>query len=132
MWTIPGAKATNASRKRPCQRSAKRVRAPASRLALLRTISEIIGRPPIAATTTLAVPTASRSRFMSVLRFHGSSRSIALAESSDSTLPTRANITTHQAAASRVAGDVNTEKSGRVTAASRFRGTLTRNDWPTG
>ena len=69
---------------------------------------------------------------MSVFRFQGSSSSIALAESSDSMLPTSANISTHQAAASRVAGAVNTEKSGVVTAASRLWGTFTRNASPAG
>ena len=68
---------------------------------------------------------------MFVFRFHGSSRSIAFAESSDSTLPTSANIITHQIAATWVCGAVNTEKSGVVTAASRLPGTLTRNDCPT-
>jgi hypothetical protein len=98
--------------------------------ALLRTISEIIGRPPSDEAATFATPTASRSRFMSVLRRQGSSRSIALAESNDSTLPTSANITTHQTPDVRVAAEVKTEKSGVVTAAARLPGTLTRNDSP--
>ena len=100
-------------------------------LDLLRTISEIIGRPPIAAAATFATPTASRSRFMSVFRFHGSSRSIAFAERSDSTLPTSANMATHQIAESLVDVVVNTEKSGVVIAAKRVPGTFTRNESPT-
>ena len=131
MWMRPGANATAASRNTPCQKSANRVRAPLSMFDLLRTISEIIGRPPIDAAATFATPTARRSRFMSVFRCHGSRRSIAFAESNDSTLPTRANIATHQRPEICVSGRVKTEKSGVVNAASRLPGTLTRNDSPT-
>ena len=101
-------------------------------LALLRTISEIIGRPPIDAAATLAIPTATRSWSSFVFRRQGSTMSTALALSNDSRLPTSENITTHSTPAPRVADDVNTEKSGAVTAARRLRGTCTRKDGPNG
>ena len=93
--------------------SANRVRAPLSMLALLRTISEIIGRPPTKAQARFAVPTATMSRSMLVLRFQGSITSTALAERIDSKLPMMKNMNVHFSAfGSRP--PVNAEKSGVV------------------
>ena len=69
--------------------------APLSMFARLRTISAIIGMPPRNATTVLATPTASKSRFRSVLRLSGSSVSTAFELSSDSRLPMIANSAIH-------------------------------------
>ena len=89
---------------------ANRVRAPLSILALLRTISEIIGKPPNIEAQRFAQPTANTSRFMSVLRFHGSIESIALALRIDSRLPMMKNIPIHFHATHCL----RTPKSGRV------------------
>ena len=66
--------------------------APLSIFALLRTISEIIGRPPKAEAIVLPMPVASRSLFMSLVRFSGSNESTAETLSRDSMLPTSANM----------------------------------------
>ena len=90
-WMRLGNSSTKPRRKTPCQAFAHFVRAPLSIFALLRTISEIIGSPPTAAAMVLAKPTASKSRSKFVLRFHGSSSSIAFALNSDSRLPIKVN-----------------------------------------
>src|SRR3954471_10244382 len=119
-----GTRATQLSRNTPCHISAKRVRAPLSMLALLRTISEIMGRPPMDATAVLAIPTAIRSRFMLVLRFQGSIMSMALALSIDSSDPMSANITTHF----HPAAVCKAEKSGCAMAWIMLLGTVTKYD----
>ena len=91
LWIRFGNSRTKPRRNSPCQAFAHLVRPPASRFALLRTISEIIGSPPTAAASVLAMPTAVRSRSKFVFRFHGSSSSMALALNSDSRLPMTTN-----------------------------------------
>src|SRR5579883_789992 len=91
----PGSSRTNASRNSPWNRSADLVRAPLSMFALLRTISEIIGRAPTNEQRVFATPTASRSRFWSVFRRHGSIMSIAWELSIDSMVPISENSTTY-------------------------------------
>ena len=71
---------------------ANRVLAPLSILALLRTISEIIGNPPTKAERVFPTPTASRSRSWLVFLRQGSIWSMALALKRDSRLPINANI----------------------------------------
>ena len=95
-------------------------------LALLRTISEIMGSPPTKAETVLPTPTASMSRSMSVFRCHGSIWSTAFALSNDSRLPIRANMITYL----MPMDVVSPEKSGNVSALNIFAGTSTRNFAP--
>jgi hypothetical protein len=66
-----GTRARTARRKRPCQKLAQRVLPPLLTLALLRTISEIMGRPPIRPAAVLPMPMASRSLLKSDLRLVG-------------------------------------------------------------
>ena len=101
---------------------AKRVLAPLSIFALLRTISEIIGKPPPNATIVLPVPTAKRSRSWFVLRLYGSIWSTALALSNDSKVPMSANKMMY---CTPVAVAIP-EKSGNVTASNMLLGTLTK------
>jgi hypothetical protein len=90
--------------------------------ARLRTISEIMGKPPIPATSELPRPTASRSRLGSCFRFRGSIRSTALALSTDSKVPISANITIHL----MPVGVATPLKSGYMIADAILLGTATR------
>ena len=101
---------------------AQRVRAPLLRLADDRTISLIIGMPPMQATSVLAMPTASRSRFKLVRRCHGSSKSTALALKRDSNAPTREYIMIHL----MLAPVKRAEKSGNWMPESMLSGKDTR------
>ena len=123
----PGASATNPSRNAPCRKLDFADRAPASMFALLRTISLIIGRPPIAAATRLPTPSANRSRLRSLARFFGSSPSTARQLSVDSIVPTSANMTTYLIDAP----DRICEKSGSAITSSSEPGRRTRNCGPT-
>src|SRR5471030_2600879 len=68
---------TKIRRKRPWKKLDQRVRAPLAILAVLLTISAIIGRPPIMPDTALPSPTAARSRLLFACRLYGSSLSTA-------------------------------------------------------
>ena len=96
-------------------------------LARERTISEIIGRPPMKATARLATPVAHRSLSRSEVRFWGSRASTATTLSNDSTVPTKANMAMYL----RETGEKTAEKSGSVTASSRRPGSVTSNAGPT-
>ena len=94
--------------------------------ALLRSISEIIGKPPIKAVAVLAMPTPSISPSRFVFRFSGSSMSTALALIKDSKVPIMENNKIHFAPAK-----VNTAvKSGNVSPSRMLSGMVTRNFGP--
>ena len=125
--TSPGASATKNSKKSPWKRLARRVRPPPSTLADERTISEIIGSPPSRPATTFASPCATRSRSSDARRRHGSSVSIAFAESTDSSPATIVKSAT----CFQNAGSASGAKSGNVTIAESRSGTRTRCSGPT-
>ena len=122
IWSRPGIRATNSSKNRPWKKLLSLLVAPASMLALERTISEIIGRPPMAEARRLPTPTASRSLSRLLARLAGSIESTASTLSKDSTEPTRANITMYLIEM----GLVIIEKSGKASALSRLPGSCTR------
>ena len=82
----------------PCRTADQRVRAPAATLVALRTMTPVTGRPPSRPETVLAAPwpTSSRSRFVLA---PSCMRSVATAESRDSTLAMSATVSTPRATA---------------------------------
>ena len=94
LWISVGKAKTKTNRKRPWKKFAHPVRPQLFTLALLRTISAIIGRPPIMPEMELPAATALRSLFRSLCRFQGSNLSTALVLSNDSMPCTRVMLTT--------------------------------------
>ena len=88
---------------------ARRVRAPALAFTELRTITDVVGRPPMSPATRLPVPCASNSRFGRETRRNGSSLSVASRLRSVSRLDTMASV----AAATYILGLLNCVKSGK-------------------
>src|SRR5690349_21104090 len=87
-----------------------RVFPPALTLAELRTITAVIGKPPIRGDTTLPTPWATSSRLLGEIFFSGSSLSTASTLSSDSRLAIRAMVI----AIFHTTGFPMAEKSGKV------------------
>jgi len=69
------------------------VREPAFTLTELRTMTEVMGRPPTRPAAMLPTPWATSSRFCGVQRRCGSSRSVASTFSSVSSEATMASVT---------------------------------------
>jgi hypothetical protein len=92
-----------------------------------RTISEIIGKPPISPASAVPTPVARRSRLMSVRSLIGSSDSTAFALSIDSIDPTSANITMNLIDVA----DVMSDQSGNTIAFERCAGSVTSERGPT-
>ena len=83
---------TASSRNTPCAMVATLVRPPELMLAEVRTMTEVIGIPPIRPLSILPAPCANSSRLPLVKRFSGSSLSAASMHSSVSILATAAMV----------------------------------------
>ncbi len=117
----PAQNSTTSAIHTPCRTVEARLRAPAATLAELRTMTPVTGRPPSRPETVLAAPWATSSR-SSRARGPSCIRSTATAESSDSTLATRAIVTTARAISAAGASG----QRGRISSASGASGSSTR------
>ena len=109
-FSAPGMSSRQPRSSAPWKIVARRVRAPFAAFTELRTITEVIGRPPTRPASMLPVPCATSSRFGGETRRSGSSLSVASRLRSVSREATTARVT----AARSTAGSFHREKSGNV------------------
>ena len=116
MLSSPGISKTASSRKPPWRMAESFVAARALMFAELRTMTCVIGKPPIRPDSVLPAPWANSSRLGGVTRFWGSSLSVASRQSSVSRLPTTAMV----AAMTQTRGSLSALHAGDVMAPCSF------------